>query len=103
MKVNAMNDELRIQVSIGGKFYPLHCKRSEEQLYRVAARQINDKILQYQSAYNKGMEVSDLLAMVALHFSLSTVKTEKNEDIEPVFEKLNELNSGLEDFIRVNG
>ncbi|MDR3061634.1 MAG: cell division protein ZapA, partial [Dysgonamonadaceae bacterium] len=69
MKVNAMNDELGIQVNIGRKVYRLRCKRSEEQLYRIAVRQINDKILQYQSNYNKGMEVSDLLAMVALHFS----------------------------------
>lgn len=103
MKVNAMNDELGIQVNIGGKVYRLRCKRSEEQLYRIAVRQINDKILQYQSNYNKGVGVSDLLAMVALHFSLNVVKTEKNEDIGPVFEKLDELNSDLQEFILVNG
>ncbi|GHV23610.1 hypothetical protein FACS1894174_09600 [Bacteroidia bacterium] len=103
MKVNVMNDELGIQVNIGGKVYRLRCKRSEEQLYRIAVRQINDKILQYQSNYNKGVGVSDLLAMVALHFSLNVVKTEKNEDIEPVFEKLGELNSDLQEFIHVNG
>ncbi len=102
MKVNAMNDELGIQVNIGGKVYKLRCKRSEEQSYRVAVRKINDKILQYQSAYAKGVEVSDLLAMVALHFSLNSVQTGKNEDIEPVFEKLDELNSSLMEFVRKN-
>jgi cell division protein ZapA (FtsZ GTPase activity inhibitor) len=98
-----MNDELGIQVNIGGKVYRLRCKRSEEQLYRIAVRQINDKILQYQSVYTKGVELNDLLAMVSLHFSLNSVKTEKNEDIEPVFEKLDDLNSDLMDFIKENG
>lgn len=98
-----MNDEFGIQVNIAGKVYRLRCKRSEEQFYRIAVRQINDKILQYQSVYAKGVEVNDLLAMIALHFSLNQVKTEKNEDIEPVFEKIDDLNTDLEDFIRTNG
>ena len=103
MKVNAMNDEFGIQVNIGGKDYRLRCKRSEEKYYRIAVRQINDRILQYQSIYNKSVGMSDLLAMVALHLSLNVVTTEKNEDIEPVFEKLDELNSDLQEFVRING
>ena len=99
-----MNDELVIQVNIGGKVHKIRCKRTDEQLYRIAVRQINDKLLQYQSAYSgaKGVEKNDLLTMVALHFSLTSVKTEKNEDIEPVFEKLEELNSDLVKFVREN-
>ena len=99
-----MNDEFEIQVNIGGKVRKIRCKRSDEQFYRVAVRQINDKLLQYQSAYGtaKGLEENDLLTMVALHFSLSSVKTERNEDIGPVFEKLEELNSNLVEFVRGN-
>ncbi len=96
-----MNDELGIQVYINGKPYKLRCQRSEEQFYRIAVRQLNDRILQYQSEF-KGPEKNDFLAMTALDFSLNCVKTEKNEDIEPVFEKLDKLNSDLIEFIKKN-
>ncbi len=98
-----MNDEFGIQVNIHGKVFRIRCKRSEEQLYRIAVRQLNDKIDRYNSKFPKGPEMNDLLIMAALDFSLKSVKTEKNEDIEPVFEELDKLNSELIEFIRKNG
>ncbi len=102
MRNNAMNDEFVIQVNVAGKTYKLRCRRDQEQLYRVAVRQINDKILQYQSKYGKHVELNDLLSMALLHYSLGSVKAEKNEDITPVFDKLDDLNSDIEQFIRSN-
>lgn len=98
-----MNDEFVIQVNIAGKYYKLHCKRSEEYLYRKAAKQINDKILQYEATFpDAGLELKDLLAMVAFQLSLGDVKMEDKEDVSPVFKKLDELNLDVEKFIISN-
>ena len=98
-----MNDEFGIQVNIAGKHYKLRCLRSEEKSYRMAAKQINDKVLQYQAAFPKaGLDVKDLLAMVAFQFSLNDVETKVREDILPVFVKLDELNLDLVEFIKSN-
>lgn len=98
-----MNDEFIIQLNIADKVYKLRCKRSEEALARKAARQINDKILQYRRVFTgPELELKDLLAMVAYQLSLTNLKMENSGDTSPVFDKLEELNLELEDYLRSN-
>ncbi|MDR1719586.1 MAG: cell division protein ZapA [Dysgonamonadaceae bacterium] len=98
-----MNDEFGIKVNIAGKDYNVRCLRSEELLYRKAAKQIRDKILQYRVTYpNAGLEEKDFLAMVALQLSLGDVTMKVNEDVSPLFEQLGELDLHLDEFIKSN-
>ncbi len=98
-----MNDEFIIQLEIADKRYRFRCKRSEEAIARRAARQINDKILQYERAYpESGLELKDLLAMVAFQLSFEDLKVEKKADASPVFDKIKGLNLELEDYLKSN-
>jgi cell division protein ZapA len=93
----AMPDEFQIQVKIADKYYPLICKRSEEYIIRKAASNVNDKLFKYNSAYSKAnFEEKDLLALVAFHVSLDILTVKKNEDIAPLFDKIEQLNKELE-------
>jgi cell division protein ZapA (FtsZ GTPase activity inhibitor) len=65
-------EEFTITVTIADRIYRLTIKRSEEEIVRKAARQIEEKMKNYAEnyAYN---DKQDLLAMAALHFSTESL------------------------------
>ncbi|MDR0505886.1 MAG: cell division protein ZapA [Dysgonamonadaceae bacterium] len=95
--------EFQIQLKIADKYYPMICKRSEEEIIRKAASNVNNKLLKYSSAYsNAKFEIKDLLAMVAFHYSKDNLLVQKNEDMSPLFDKIKQLNKELEDYLSMN-
>lgn len=98
-----MNDYFVIQLNIADKIYKLRCKRSEEAVMRKAAKQVNEMILRYRAAFpGPDLDLKDVLAMVACQLSTANLKKENVEDISPVFDKLEDLNQELEDFLKSN-
>ena len=45
------NDKFVIQLMIGKKEFPITIRRDEEEVYRKAAKQINEKLNRYEQAY----------------------------------------------------
>ena len=45
------SDKLVIQLLIGKQVYPITVKRDQEEIYRRAARMINDKLGRYEQSY----------------------------------------------------
>jgi cell division protein ZapA len=94
------SDAFQIQLKIADKYYPLKCNRSEEGIIRKAASNVNDKLLKYNSAYEKAnFEKKDLLALVAFHISLENLTAKKIEDISPLFDKIEQLNKEVEEYL----
>ena len=101
--MDAGNDEFKIQLKVADKHYPLYCKRSEEWIFRRSATLINDKILKYSNAFaDAKLELKDLLVMVALHSFSENIRREDHEDVSPLFDKVEELNKELEEYLRLN-
>ena len=73
-------EELTISVSIADRPYRMTIKRSEEEMIRKAADEINKNIKHYSDsfAYN---DRQDLLAMVALEKTTSAL-VNKNDSVE---------------------
>jgi cell division protein ZapA len=93
----------KIQLKVAQRTYPLICKRSEEGLFRKAARDINEKILRYGSVFPAAkLELKDLLAMVAIHISANNLKMEQNKDTSPLFDRIEALDKELEEYLSVN-
>jgi cell division protein ZapA len=98
-----ISDEFKIQLRVGGKVYPVFCKRSEEGLFRKAAANINDKILKYSSAFaGAKLELKDLLAMSAVHVSVENQKMAQKRDTSPLFEKIEALDKELEEYLKLD-
>jgi len=94
-------DEFRIQLRVADKPYPIFCKRSEEELYRKAARAINDKISRYSSRFSAGkLEWKDFLVMTAIHFSVENLLLKQKEDISPLLERVEMLDTELEQYLQ---
>jgi len=95
------NDEFRIQLKVANKPYPIFCKRSEEELYRKAAKAINDKLSEYSSCFKAGtLEWKDFLVMTAIHFSIESLLLKQKEDISPLLESVERLDDELEKYIQ---
>ena len=93
-----MDDKLRIKLLIGDANYPLRINRADEQLYRDAARHINDMLNRYRATF-PGLSKEQYLAMVALHFSYMNMEHQHDNDTAPFAERLQQSISLLTDYL----
>ena len=49
--VDNKSEKMVIQLLIGKQVYPITIKREQEEIYRRAARMINDKLGRYEQSY----------------------------------------------------
>jgi len=91
--------ELSIKITIAGRTYPLTIRRDEEEQIRRAARNIEEKIREYQESYAV-RDKQDLLAMTVLHFA--TVASSESGEIEQDHhnESLQAIDDMLSNFLK---
>ena len=94
-----MDDKLSIKVNVADRYYPLKIERKDEEKIRKAARLINEKVLQYKQRY-LDKDVQDFLAMAALQFVTRVIEMEGKFDIQPLEQRLQELDEELGDYLK---
>ena len=100
-RIEAMDDKFLIHLEIAEKSYGLWIDRKDEQLARDAAKQIRNKINQYRQNFAQSdVDVKDLLAMVAFQLSMSNLQLEDKNDTSPITDKVQELTSELEKYLK---
>ena len=93
-----MSTELiNINIIIADRPYPLRIKPDEEEKVRKAAKDINDKIKQFQGQY-AAKDKQDYLAMCALMFAVDIqgLKTTAVTEDSTITERLSELEQLLD-------
>ncbi|BEG99479.1 cell division protein ZapA [Bacteroides sedimenti] len=102
-----MNDKIKINLQIADAPYTMTINRDEEELFRKAAKQVNDRMNVYRSMYkptgNPGAreyEQKDFLSMVAFDFACNNLKLESKNDTSPFTNKIEELTQELEEHFR---
>lgn len=90
-----MDDKLSIRVNVADRFYPLRIDRKDEERIRLAAKLINDKVLQYKQRYSD-KDVQDFLAMATLQYVIKLLELENRHDVDPMIEAVRDLNDQLE-------
>lgn len=98
-----MDDEFLITIKIAERHrFQLWVKRSEEEIMRKAASQIERKIQQYRQHYSveAKLDSDDLLAMVAFQLSLANLRLEQLHDETPISDKVRQLTDELEAYLK---
>ena len=77
--------KVKINLSIAGRSYPMTIDAANEELYREAAKRLNEKITEYSRIAK--FDIQDRIAMAALRFSIMALAAEQStsmgdEDIE---------------------
>jgi cell division protein ZapA len=94
-----MNDKMKINLSIGGNSYPINIDREDEELVRLAAKEVDTWYNKYRVRFVKVSPIQ-AMTMAAFQFSIGSLKAEKLNDTEPYYTKINELSNLLEEYIQ---
>jgi cell division protein ZapA len=89
-----MDDIFLIHVHIGGLRIPLRIPRKDEELYRNAEKLSVRYLEEYQKKYSN-LSYQEVLILVAFHMAVAISRTSANEDIEPLAQKIRELDIEL--------
>ena len=84
------DDMIKIQLTIGNNPFPLTIRRSEEEIVRKAARQVDNLTNAYKEHYHEVPEVR-ILQMVAYQLSLEGLKEKGRNETTPYMDKVQEL------------
>ena len=76
------NRQLDIKLNIAGKPYELTIEARNEEVYRLAAREINNRLIAAQQTRVDGFGVQDYLAIVAVDLMISNIRLERKNDVE---------------------
>ena len=73
---------LNIKLDIAGKPYEMTINARNEEVYRLAAREINNRLATAQQSRVDGFGVQDYLAIVAVDVVISNIRIERKNDVE---------------------
>ena len=73
---------LNIKLDIAGKPYEMSIDARNEEVYRLAAREINSRLATAQQSRVDGFGVQDYLAIVAVDLMISNIRLERKNDVE---------------------
>ncbi len=94
------DNKLNIQLKIGNQIHSITIRREMEEIFRKAARNINDKLSRYQVSYpNMGYEKS--MSITLLDFAVYALQAEDNHDITPYDGRVRQLTSEIEEVLNV--
>lgn len=91
-------DKLVIQLLIGKQVYPITVRREQEEIYRRAARTINEKLARYEQSYpHLGYERYTSVAL--LDFAVQVLQLQANKDQSPYEDVVNRLDKEITDLL----
>ncbi len=98
-----MNDDLiKIRVVLGPRILSLTIKREEEEIFRKAAKNITDKVLEYQKRYEAHDDLMDFVAITALQNTVALLELKANRETENILKEIKEINHTLESHLLAN-
>ena len=94
-------EEFSISVNVADRTYKLTIEKQEEEIVRKAAKLINEKIKEFSTNY-AFKDKQDLLAMIALQYTSSTLNYEQSKDYTNTLlkDKLIELDGLLDKHLK---
>lgn len=77
---------------------PLKIRREDEEIYRNAEKLVNRYLEQYRRQFSQ-RSMEEILTIVAYQVAVIASKQAMNENIEPLAEKIKELNNELKELV----
>lgn len=95
-----MDKKIRIHIQVGEARYPLWVDRSEEPLFREAARMVNRRFTAYSTKFRSSyLTPETILAMSAIDLAVLALRHEQRAGTETSLAELNNVADDLEQFL----
>ena len=99
--MNQDSEKLIIKLMIGNQIYPISVKREQEEVFRKAAKDINEKLQRYQTTYpNQGYE--KYMSIALLDFAVKVQQLENSNETLPYNKALEQLTLEIEQALGKN-
>jgi cell division protein ZapA len=92
-------EQLRINIRIEGRTYPLKIDRKDEERHRIAAKMVNETATRYREMF-RNKDAQDILAMAAFQITLNHIELLHREDKSLFMDGLKNLNDDISDFLK---
>lgn len=92
--------EFTINILLNGVRLPLNIRREDEEIYRNAEKLVNKHLEQYRKKFSQ-RSMEEILTIVAYQLAVIACKQDMNQDIDPLAEKIKELNKELKELADV--
>ena len=92
-------EQLKINIRIDGRNYPLIINRIDEERHRIAAKTVNETVNKYRELF-RNRESQDILAMAAFQIALNHTEMLEREDKSLFMDELKNLNDDISDFLK---
>jgi cell division protein ZapA len=92
-------EQLRINIRIEGRAYPLTINRKDEERHRIAAKTVNETVSKYRELF-RDKDAQDILAMAAFQLALNHTELMQREDNSLFMDGLKDLNDDISDFLK---
>lgn len=88
--------EFTINILLNGVRMPLNIRREDEEIYRNAEKLVNKYLEQYRKKFSQ-RSMEEILTIVAYQVAVIASRQDMNQDIDPLAEKIKELNKELKE------
>lgn len=96
-----MSDKFTINLSIAEEILRLRINREDEELARKAGKSVSELFAKYKAKYeNSELSYKDFLLCVAFQFAYGYYQLSDEKSIDPLLERINDLNADLESFLK---
>ncbi len=92
------SDVFTINILLNGVRMPLKIRREDEEIYRNAEKIVNKYLEQYRTQFSQ-RSMEEILTLVVFQVAVVLAKQNKNQDINPLAEKIEELNKELKELL----
>ena len=93
-----------ITLKIAGKSYPFTIESGKEEAYRLAEREVNNYLALIKQQQIRNWSEQDYLAMAALKFAISNVKTRLGRELDgDDLGRLGQLDREIDDYLNSLG
>ena len=92
-------NQLRINIRIEGRVYPLNIDRKDEEKHRIAAKTVNETVQKYRELFCD-KDAQDILAMAAFQIALNQAEMQERQDRSLFIDELKNLNDDISDFLK---
>lgn len=94
-----MDKKIKINISIAGKSYPMTVDAANEELYRIAAKRLDEAIAEFNRVPQ--FDSQDRLAMAALRYTIKFLHSERSVSLgDEDIEELEAIERRIRDYVK---
>ena len=96
--MSELGEKVTIKLMVGKQFYPVTIKPEQEEIYRKAAKMVNERLNLYQTKY-AGQAYEKYMSVVLVDFAIKVLQAEQIHSVAPFIDTIEKLDAELEEVL----